>query len=79
MTSEIKVPFLGEGIDKVTVSLWHRKPGDKVVADEDIVEVEADKAIFNIPSVSNGTLKKILVSEGQEVAIGQCLAIIEDA
>lgn len=77
MINEIKVPFLGEGIEKVTVSFWHRKPGDKITAGEDIVEVEADKAIFNIPSLHKGTLKKVLVAEGQEAAIGQSLAVIE--
>lgn len=77
MTTEIKVPFLGEGIDKVTVSFWHRKLGDSVTEGEDVVEVEADKAIFNIPSSHKGTLKKVLVFEGQEAVIGQSLAIIE--
>lgn len=77
--SEIKVPFLGDGIDKVTVSLWHRQPGDKVAADEDIVEVEADKAIFNIPSSGKGVLKKILIPQGKDAAIGESLAVIEDA
>jgi len=77
MKSEIKVPFLGDGIDKVTVSCWHRKPGDGVVQGDDIVEVEADKAIFNISCESNGRLKEILTVEGQDALIGQTIAVIE--
>lgn len=76
--SQINVPFLGEGIDKVTVSLWHRQPGAEVAADEDVVEVEADKAIFNIPSPCAGILKKILIPQGKEAAVGETLAIVED-
>ena len=77
-TIEIKVPFLGEGIDKVRVSCWHRKPGDSVAAQEDLVEVEADKAIFNIPCERAGLLKQILIAEGEEIKVGQRLAIIEE-
>lgn len=78
MMMEVKVPFLGEGIDKVTVCCWHRKPGDEVAGDEDIVEVEADKAVFNIPCERKGFLKKILISEGEEAMVGQSIAIIEE-
>ncbi|MFA6378309.1 MAG: lipoyl domain-containing protein [Candidatus Omnitrophota bacterium] len=78
ITSDIKVPFLGDGIDKVTVCSWHRKPGDDIAQGEDVVEVEADKAVFNIPCEGRGRLKKILIREGQEALIGQSIAIVEN-
>ncbi len=71
---EIKVPFLGEGIDKVLVSSWHFKAGDYVHEGEDLVELSADKAIFDLPMPKSGTLRKILVKEGSEVSIGEILA-----
>jgi pyruvate/2-oxoglutarate dehydrogenase complex dihydrolipoamide acyltransferase (E2) component len=77
MTTEIKVPFLGDGIDQVTVCCWHHKIGDAIAQGEDLVEVEADKAIFNISSEHKGYLKKILISKGQEAPIGQTIAVIE--
>jgi 2-oxoglutarate dehydrogenase E2 component (dihydrolipoamide succinyltransferase) len=74
---EVKVPFLGEGIERVCVSCWHKKEGDRIAAQEDIVEVEADKAIFNIPCECEGVLKQILVPGGEEARVGQSLATVE--
>ena len=77
MANEIKIPFLGEGIEKVTVCSWHCKPGDRVAQGDDVVEVEADKAVFNIASEHSGRIKEILAREGQEAVIGQPIATIE--
>ena len=72
------LPELGEGIKKAVVACWHCKMGDKVEADDDIVEVVTDKATFNVPAGTSGTIQKILVSEGQDAGIGDCLAVIEE-
>jgi len=77
MTYKIEVPFLGDGIDKVRVCSWHCKSGDDIAKGDDIVEVEADKAVFNITCEHKGRLKEILTREGQDAAIGQTIAIIE--
>lgn len=79
MIKEIKVPFLGDGIEKVTIGPWHYQPGAVVPAGEDLLEVEADKALFNIPCEEKALLKSILVSEGQEVAVGETIAVLEIA
>ncbi len=76
--NEIRVPFLGDGIDKVIVCHWHHKPGDVIAQGEDLVEVEADKAIFNIPCEHNGRLTKILIAQGQGALIGQVIATVEN-
>jgi 2-oxoglutarate dehydrogenase E2 component (dihydrolipoamide succinyltransferase) len=77
MTVELKVPYLGEGISRVTVCSWHHQQGDVVACGDDVVEVEADKAIFNISCEDRGCLKEILAPEGKEVSVGQTIAIIE--
>ncbi|HOD12431.1 MAG TPA: lipoyl domain-containing protein [Candidatus Omnitrophota bacterium] len=78
MTKEIKVPFLGDGIDKVTIAEWHYKPEDVVSQGEDFFELEADKALFNVPCEKKCILRTILVPAGQEASIGQAVAIVED-
>ncbi len=73
----VVLPELGEGIKKAVVACWHCKIGDKVSAEDDIVEVVTDKATFNVPAGTSGIIQKIVVSEGREANIGDCLAIIE--
>ena len=75
--SKVLLPELGEGITKATVACWHKKKGERVKKNEDIVELVTDKATFNVPAEKGGVLKDILVMEGQEAAIGSVLAIIE--
>ena len=74
--AHVLVPELGEGIAKATVAFWHVKVGQKVLADDDIVELVTDKATFNVPAISSGVIKDILVKEGQDAQIGEILAII---
>ena len=71
------LPELGEGIDKATVAFWHKNIGDPVTKDEDIVELVTDKATFNVPSESLGTIKEICLNVGDEAKIGEVLAVIE--
>ena len=74
--TEVRLPHLGEGIEKANISYWHKSVGDSVKEKEDLVELVTDKATFNMPSPASGVLKEILVQEGDEVKVGQTLAII---
>ncbi len=75
--NKMVVPELGEGIEKAIVACWHVKSGDFVNHDDDIVEMVTDKASFQVSAPISGVVKKIMVKEGQEVKIGDVLAIIE--
>jgi len=72
----VTLPELGEGIEKATVACWHYKVGDRVQDDDDVVEVVTDKAVFNVVAGASGTLREILVRDGQEVRVGEVLAEI---
>ena len=74
---EIKLPELGEEIEKAIVSCLYAKAGDRVLEGDDIVELTTDKATFNVSATQAGVIKNILVKEGDEALIGQTLAIIE--
>ena len=75
--NKVVLPALGEGITKATIACWHVQEGDKVKTGEDVVELVTDKAAFNVSTPHAGTVKKILVKEGQEAPVGETLAIIE--
>ena len=72
----IILPELGEGITKATVAFWHSKTGDQVQEGDDVVELETDKATFNVPAPASGIIKKIFFKEGQEARIGEVLAVL---
>lgn len=74
--TEVKLPPLAEGVDKASVSYWHRAVGEAVKEGEDLVELVTDKATFNMPAPASGTLKEILANEGDRVSVGQILAKI---
>jgi len=74
--TEVKLPPLAEGVNKATVSYWHRNIGDNVKEGEDLVELVTDKATFNLPSPGSGTLRDIFIKEGEEAAVGKVLAMI---
>ena len=76
MSESILVPVLGESITEATVAKWLKNEGDKVSADEAIVELETDKVNVEVPAPSNGILDKISVKEGQTVNVGVLLGTI---
>ncbi len=69
MDQELKLPELGDGIQKAVVAVWHYQVGDQIKAGEDVVEVVTDKAVFNVSADRSGRLEKILVDQGQEAVI----------
>ena len=76
MSEKITVPTLGESVTEATVSKWLKSQGDKVIADEPIVELETDKVNVEVPAPSNGFLGSIAVKEGETVNVGSLLGII---
>jgi len=78
MTLEIKVPPLPESVTDATLIAWHKKPGEAVSRDENLVDLETDKIVLEVPAPASGTVLKILVEDGTTVTAGQVLAILEE-
>ena len=74
---DVKLPTLAEGVNKATLTYWHKMVGESVKAGEDLAELATDKATFNMPSPASGVLKEALAGEGTEVSVGQIIAKIE--
>ncbi|WP_309603359.1 2-oxoglutarate dehydrogenase complex dihydrolipoyllysine-residue succinyltransferase [Sphingomonas sp.] len=78
MSTEVKVPVLGESITEATVGQWLKAPGDAVAIDEPIVSLETDKVSVEVPSPVAGTLAEQVAKEGDTVAVGALIALIGD-
>ena len=76
MSDKILVPALGESVTEATVSKWLKNEGEKVNADEPVVELETDKVNVEVPAPLTGTLEKISVKEGQTVNVGSLLGTV---
>lgn len=74
---EVKVPELPESIADAVVASWHKKVGEFVKQDEALVDLETDKVILEVPTISNGVITKILFEEGDTVTADQVLAVID--
>jgi 2-oxoglutarate dehydrogenase E2 component (dihydrolipoamide succinyltransferase) len=79
MTTEIRVPTLGESVVEATVGQWFKQAGDQVTADEPLVELETDKVTVEVPAPASGVLAEIAVKAGDTVAVGAVLGAIRDA
>jgi len=78
MSTEIKVPVLPESVADATVALWHKKPGDSIRRDENLVDLETDKVVLEVPSPVDGVISKILRDTGETVTSDELLGIIEE-
>lgn len=78
MSTEIKVPVLPESVSDATIATWHKKPGDAVKRDENLVDLETDKVVLEVPSPVDGVLKEIKFESGDTVTSEQLLAIVEE-
>jgi 2-oxoglutarate dehydrogenase E2 component (dihydrolipoamide succinyltransferase) len=78
MSIEIKVPVLPESVADATVATWHKQPGDFVARDENIVDLETDKVVLEVPAPTDGYLKEIIQGEGETVLSDQILAKFEE-
>ena len=77
MSIEVKVPQLPESVTDATLVAWHKKPGEAVGRDENLVDLETDKVVLEVPAPSAGVIKEIKVENGATVTSGQVLAILE--
>ncbi|MEP6484733.1 MAG: 2-oxoglutarate dehydrogenase complex dihydrolipoyllysine-residue succinyltransferase [Rudaea sp.] len=78
MTLEVKVPVLPESVSDATIATWHKKPGDTVKRDENLVDLETDKVVLEVPAPTDGVLKEIKQQTGSTVISQQVLAVIEE-
>ena len=78
MSIEVKVPRLPESVTDATLVNWHKQPGDAVARDENLVDLETDKVVLEVPAPVPGILKEIKVDTGATVTSGQVLAILEE-
>jgi len=78
MATEVKVPVLPESVSDATIASWHRKAGEAVKRDENLVDLETDKVVLEVPSPVDGVLREIKFKEGDTVTSQQVLAIIEE-
>ena len=76
MTTEVLVPALPESVADATVLTWHKKPGDMVKKDENLVDLETDKVVLEVPAPAEGQLAEILIQEGATVTAATVLARI---
>ncbi|MDH3977573.1 MAG: 2-oxoglutarate dehydrogenase complex dihydrolipoyllysine-residue succinyltransferase [Gammaproteobacteria bacterium] len=77
MTIEVKVPQLPESVTDATLVTWHKQPGQTVQRDENLVDLETDKVVLEVPAPANGVLKAIEIENGATVTSGQLLALLE--
>ena len=78
MAIEVKVPVLPESVSDATIANWNKKAGDAVSRDENLVDLETDKVVLEVPSPVDGVLKEIKFQAGATVTSQQVLAIIEE-
>ncbi len=78
MTIEVRVPQLPESVADATLVSWHKKPGDAVARDENLVDLETDKVVLEVPAPAAGVLGEIRLKDGATVTSGQVLAIIQE-
>ncbi|MFC5581300.1 2-oxoglutarate dehydrogenase complex dihydrolipoyllysine-residue succinyltransferase [Rhodanobacter terrae] len=78
MSIEVKVPVLPESVSDATIASWHKKAGDAIKRDENLVDLETDKVVLEVPSPVDGVLKEIKHQVGDTVNSQQIIAIIEE-
>jgi len=78
MSIEVKVPVLPESVSDATIATWHKKAGEAVKRDENLVDLETDKVVLEVPSPVDGVLKEIKFQTGDTVTSQQVIAVIEE-
>jgi 2-oxoglutarate dehydrogenase E2 component (dihydrolipoamide succinyltransferase) len=78
MSIEIKVPQLPESVSDATLIAWHKKVGESVARDENLVDLETDKVVLEVPAPTSGVLQEIRVQDGAVVTAGDVLAILQE-
>lgn len=78
MSTEVRVPTLGESVTEATVATWFKQPGDAVAVDEMLCELETDKVTVEVPSPVAGILSEIVAAEGETVGVDALLAQVSE-
>jgi 2-oxoglutarate dehydrogenase E2 component (dihydrolipoamide succinyltransferase) len=78
MSTEVKVPVLPESVADATVAAWHKQPGDSIRRDENLLDLETDKVVLEVPSPVDGVVSKIVRDSGETVTSGELLGLIEE-
>jgi 2-oxoglutarate dehydrogenase E2 component (dihydrolipoamide succinyltransferase) len=79
MLVEVKVPQLSESVAEATLLSWHKKVGDAVARDENLIDVETDKVVLELPAPLGGVITQILKEDGGTVVSGEVIALIDTA
>lgn len=74
---EVKVPQLSESVAEATLLSWHKKVGEKVSRDENMIDIETDKVVLELPAPSEGVIVQLLKADGATVVAGEVIAIID--
>ena len=77
MLVEVKIPVLSESISEASLLSWHKKIGDAVVRDENLIDVETDKVVLELPAPQSGILTKIIKGDGLSVTSDEVIAMID--
>jgi 2-oxoglutarate dehydrogenase E2 component (dihydrolipoamide succinyltransferase) len=77
MLIEVKVPQLSESVSEATLVSWHKKEGDAVARDENLIDIETDKVVLETPAPAAGVLVKIIKTNGDTVTSGELIAQID--
>ena len=78
MTIEIKVPPLPESVSDATLITWHKAIGESVSRDENLVDLETDKVVLEVPAPLDGTISEIIINDGSVVKAGDVIAILQE-
>ncbi len=79
MSSEVKVPILGESVSEATIGQWLKQPGEPVTLDEPIASLETDKVAIDVMAPAAGVMGAHIAKEGETVSVGALIATIEDS
>ena len=77
MLVEVKVPVLSESVAEATLLSWHKKAGEHVDRDENLIDIETDKVVLELPAPATGVLANIIKNDGATVAGGEIIATID--
>jgi len=77
MSIEIKVPVLPESVADAVIAVWHKQPGDSIQRDENLLDLETDKVVLEVPCPVDGVVTKIIRDSGETVTSGELLGTVE--
>jgi 2-oxoglutarate dehydrogenase E2 component (dihydrolipoamide succinyltransferase) len=77
MKIEVKVPQLSESVSEASLLTWHKQPGEAVKEGDNLIDIETDKVVLELPAIKSGVLTKILKQNGEKVKSGEVIAMLD--